>query len=429
MPSDPTKAITPLDLVRRVVARELEPQPLRGDDEDLASVVDSMMRVNILLAVEESAGVSGFAAEWPDDRPFGVREIAERLQQANREQVKRAAAGNQPGLSLDRAAAAAVSIRGWAFSSGSLLIPAEQVDLECGFESGFLRDRTGIQAVRRASADEDETSLAVSAALAALEMAGLAVVDVDLLAGVSTTYLGLPSFAPSVHAELLLRESAGALDVGGTCCGVLYALEVAASLLSTMDGRIALVVASEVNSRRLAGVDAPPEFRALFGDAACAFVLERTGIGAATAGMCLLNFTWGASATFASALRAAWPAGGTAKVEFRGEQLAGAAIETLDRILDRLATMSGVPICDVDQFALHEPNPRAVAMLARKAGIPFERLPQTSRSWGNLGSVTCGVNLCKALSATAKATHNGRPPAIFAAAVGPGLLWGGAHFG
>lgn len=223
MPIDTTDAAARFELVRRTVARELAPEPPPGDDEDLseAGLVDSMMRVNILLAIEEAAGVPGFAAEWPDDGRFSVREIAESLLQATTAPVEDVSVSEQRRSSLHQTSE--VSINGWAFSPGSLVIPAEQVDAECGFESGFLRVRTGIETVRRASGDEDEAALAVKAAEGALETAGFTTADVDLLVGVSTTHLSLPSFAASVHAELLLRESAGAIDIGGACCGVLYA--------------------------------------------------------------------------------------------------------------------------------------------------------------------------------------------------------------
>jgi 3-oxoacyl-[acyl-carrier-protein] synthase III len=303
------------------------------------------------------------------------------------------------------------------------------VDAEFGFAPGFLQDRTGIESVRRASGKENEIVLAAKAAEYALQMADIQAADVDLLVAVSTTHLGFPSFAAGLHNELLLREGAGAIDVGGACCGVLYALATASSLLSTVNGRAALVVASEVNSRRLASMDAPSEFRALFGDAACAFALERSAAGTGVPGRRLRQFTWGASGTYASALSVSSAHGSGLRVEFRGEQLAAAAIETLQRTLDRLAVLSGIAVQQVDQFALHEPNPRVVAMLARKAGIPLEKVPQTSRASGNLGSATCGVNLCKALSATAQTQRDQRPAVIFAAAVGPGLLWGGACIG
>ena len=67
---------------------------------------------------------------------------------------------------------------------------------------------------------------------------------------------------------------------------------------------------------------------------------------------------------------------------------------------------------------------RLSRVFAQNARIPIEKIPLVSRNYGNLGSATCGVSLCTALSA-----HATRPaatrPLIFVAAVGPGLLWAG----
>ena len=428
MPSENRETALRFDLVRRTLARELEPLALPGDDRDLAQagLVDSMTRVNILLALEEAAGVPGFAAEWPDERPFSVQELAARLLEAR---DKPASATAAEVMAADERKGFEVSIQGWAVSAGSAVVPAEEAGRECGLPPGFLRERTGIESVRRASSDENEIVLAARAAEGALEMASLSPADIDLLVAVSTTHFGFPSFAASLHADLLLREAAGALDIGGACCGALYALAAAGSLLSSGNARVALVVASEVNSRRLATMESPPEFRALFGDAACAWALEGSPAGQGVPGRRLLKFAWGVSSTFASALRVSWSQGGLPQVEFRGEQLASAAIALLERVIDRLTALAGIGLADVDRFALHEPNPRVVAMFAQRAGIPPEKTPQTSRTWGNLGSVTCGANLCKALTETSGNRDGMRPPAILAAAVGPGLLWGGAYVG
>lgn len=424
MPNEGGDSDSRLRLVRRTVARELEPQALPGDDEDLtrAGLVDSMTRVNILLALEEVVGSPGLAAHWSDSRPFSVNELATYISAAI-PVAQETARGDAPRA--DDSRTREVSIVGWGSSPGSLVFAAEEVDRECGFSPGFLRDRTGIESVRRASRGENEVALATRAAQSALERAQLSPADVDLLVAVSTTFLGFPSFAASVHAHLLLRETAGAIDVGGACSGLIYALATAGTLLPIVDGRAALVLASEVNSQRLLGFDSPPELRALFGDAACAFVLKLGAARDDPPGGRLRGFAWGCSSTSASALRLSWPAVGTPTVEFSGEQLAVAAITHLGRAIDRLTVMAAIDLTDVDQFAFHEPNPRVLRMLCQRAEIPIEKTPQTSKTWGNVGSATCGVNLCKALSETQRS----HPATIFAAAVGPGLLWGGAYIG
>ena len=106
--------------------------------------------------------------------------------------------------------------------------------------------------------------------------------------------------------------------------------------------------------------------------------------------------------------------------------LASAAVSTLDRILYNLEKTSGKSRSEVSHFALHEPNPRVVGILAQRAKVPLEKIPFVSRTSGNLGSATCGVSLCAALN-RAQANPDSVRPVIFLAAVGPGLLWSGTY--
>ncbi len=292
---------------------------------------------------------------------------------------------------------------------------------------GTISERAGIESVCRADKSEDEVSLGFYAAEAALNEAGMESEKVDILVATSATWLAFPSLAARLHARLLLRERCAVLDVGGACVGVIYALATASSLL-TAEGSVALVVASELNSRRLAGT--PGEFRGLFGDGACAFVLSRSEEARATQhniGNRLGSFMWGCAGTYASALRLAVSEAGSLETEFKGEQLAAAAVSTMDRVFEGLENQSGEPRSGVNWFALHEPNPRVVKILAERVKIPLEKVAMVSKQTGNLGSATCGVSLCKTL-AQCKANHAGStPPVIFIAAIGPGLLWGGTY--
>ena len=139
------------------------------------------------------------------------------------------------------------------------------------------------------------------------------------------------------------------------------------------------------------------------------------------------EFFGGCSGTLASALRLSLADAGEIEVRFKGEQLASAAVSTLERTLNQLERLSGRSRSEVSYFALHEPNPRVIQILAQRARIPLEKIPLISRTQGNLGSATCGVSLCAALNmAHANEVASARP-LIFLAAVGPGLLWGGTY--
>jgi 3-oxoacyl-[acyl-carrier-protein] synthase-3 len=283
-----------------------------------------------------------------------------------------------------------------------------------------------MESVRVAADGEDELALAQRAADNALEMAEVAVEQIDFVVATSTTFLGFPSFAASLHSRLLLRETSGALDVGGACTGLIYSFAVAKSLLRSRPQGVALVVAAEVHSRRLNAPQVPGEFRGLFGDGACAFVLTNAAIDARKGGVRLREFVWGCSGAYASSLGVKVSENAGLIVQFKGEQLAHAAVTEMNRIIGALESLSAKPRGEVDYFALHQPNPRVVEILADKARIPLERIPLVSKACGNLGSVTCGAGLCQALASLHESGDRSRIPLIFMAAVAPGLLWGGA---
>lgn len=418
-----------LELVRGLVFRELPPKtPMPSDEEDLVKtgLIDSMGWVAIVSAIEEAASLHNPGGDWPEDRAQSIRALVEALLESVREGTERTPEDvESPGPRTD---AAAISLAGWGFVLGSLRVEAEEIERECGVAPGTFRDGAGIESVRRAGEAENELILAGKAAESALDLAKTSAETVDFVVVTSATFIGFPSLAASLHSRLLLPESCGAIDVGGACVGLVQGLAVAKALLASSRHGVALVIAAEVNSRRLSSPQVPGEFRGLFGDGACAFVLARSGFEIDNEMPMLGDFVWGCSGTFASSLRLWWPHDAEIEVQFKGEQLASTAVSTLEHTLSRLENLSGRSRSEASSFALHEPNPRIVEILARRAKIPVEKIPLVSRTLGNLGSATCGVSLCTALNA---AQASGVPPArplIFLAAVGPGLLWGGTCF-
>src|SRR5439155_15534164 len=312
-----------------------------SDDEDLvkAGLIDSMGWVGILSAIEESTGIPNFGGVWPEGGPQSIRSLVQEVREGINRMPEESARGR---LSLVSGSNLEVAIAGWGHLLGSLKVDAATIEQECGVAAGTIRDRAGIESVRRAGSGEDEITLAQQAAQSALDTAKADPEAVDLLVATSATWLRFPSLAASLHTRLLLPESCAALDVGGACAGVVYALMAAKSLLCTGSRHIALVVASEVNSRRLAHSQAPGEFRGLFGDAACALVLTRSPGGDGGINR-LGDFVCGCSGTFASALELSLGERGQIDVQFKGEQLAGAALGTLERVLSDLEIAVGKP--------------------------------------------------------------------------------------
>ncbi len=416
-----------LELARKCAAQELDPGSSLPDDQvDLVKtgLLDSMGWVGVLSCIEEEMGLRDFGQDWPANRTQSVRALTDALLERVK-QAREEGAGETWRTSAP--APASVCLAGWGEGLGSLAVEAGQLDRECGLPPGTISTRAGIRSVRRAEDGQDEVALGQKAAEIALMMAGVDAGSVDFMVATSATFLKFPSLASALHTRLLLRKSCAAFDVGGACVGTLYALATAKALLSDTGQGVALVVASEVHSRRLSRPSVPGEFRGLFGDAACAFVLKRSDHRHGAGEWRLGDFIWGCSGAFASALTLSLDEQDHLDVQFKGEQLASAALGQMAELLDELETRCGRLRSEVDYFALHEPNPRLVALLAERAKIPIDKIPRISETFGNLGSATCGVSLCAALSKLQTQSAAPRQPAIFVAAVGPGLVRGGTY--
>jgi 3-oxoacyl-[acyl-carrier-protein] synthase-3 len=413
-----------LELSRKCVACRLPSQALPGDDDDLVNtgVLDSMGWVDVLISIESATGLRDFGSSWPESKAKTIRALADMIREAHRKLPEE---NTGERLAAQKQNGSEVSIRGWGFTLGSVTVDADQIEQELHLPPHKIRDGAGIRALRFAAATEDELILGQRAADLALEMAEVAVEKIDFLITTSTTFLSLPSFAASLHSRLLLGESCGALDVGGACAGLIYSLAVAKGLLHATPQGVALVVASEVHSRRLSAADAPEEFQGLFGDGACAFIVTRAADTEQEHSLKFGDFVWGCSGTYASSLNINVSEDAEMTIQFKGEQLAHAAITQMDRILEVLETESGRMRAEADYLALHQPNPRVVEILAERAHVPLEKIPLISRTCGNLGSATCGVSLCQALSNLRERHGPSRAPLIFMAAVAPGLIWGG----
>jgi 3-oxoacyl-[acyl-carrier-protein] synthase-3 len=115
----------------------------------------------------------------------------------------------------------------------------------------WIRERTGIR--QRHIADESQASsdLALEASRKALEAAGVAASDLDLIiVATSTPDFVFPSTACLLQAKLGAKGGA-AFDVQAVCSGFVYALSVADSMIKTQSVKKALVVGAEVFSRIL----------------------------------------------------------------------------------------------------------------------------------------------------------------------------------
>lgn len=307
---------------------------------------------------------------------------------------------------------------------GSRSIPSETIDQEFGMEIGKLRSRAGILSVSRVADDETEVSLGARAAQTALQMAGVAPASCEWLIATSETHHTYPSLAAELHDQLGLRDTCGALDIGGACLGLLHAFATAQAFVESGHARRILIVTADVHSRILTAGKVRGEFGGLFGDGATAFLVQVASDASIRNNYAVGGMHFGCASQFAHAIQVEDQPDGRLGVVFEGEALSRAAISKLSQVIKDLERRSGVSREKVFGFATHQPNPRLVALLAKQIGVSRDRFPAIAEHHGNLGSSTCAAAMHRLLTATRQSEAPDRKT-IFLASLGPGLLFGG----
>lgn len=414
------------EIVEQCLQRELPPDSaMPGPDEILCDddgdgPLDSMAWVSVIRGIEVASGCHDFDGRM-SEQTRSLSAMLAVLLSAAESPVEVASPMAQPQTT---AAGSNAAIVGWASAVGSLIVDASEVEKEFHLLAGKIKNSAGVKSVARLAKGEDEISLCLKSCEAALAQARLGIDDVDCLIATSETFIGFPGLGAVLHARLLADESCKVIDVGGACVGLLNSFFIAKCLLESSQARLILVASGDTHSRILSPSRVKGEFAGLFGDGASAFVLQSAGPDGSDTPYRLDEFLFGCAGTYASALRIGLSAEQGIALTFEGETLARAAVEQMSRVLEDLELRTGRKRSEASAFALHQPNPRLVQLLARQAGLPLDKIPQVAVNCGNLGSSTCGVALSMALTQNPLQVRSQRGP-IFVAAVGPGLLWGG----
>ncbi len=282
----------------------------------------------------------------------------------------------------------------------------------------WIVERTGIRSRHIAGEGETTGTLAIEAARNALEAAGIAGGEVDLIVlATATPDLTFPATATMVQAEL--GCGGAAFDVAAVCSGFIYALSVADSMLRTGMASTALVIGAETFSRILNWDDRAT--CVLFGDGAGAIVLQTQDVPEDGPGVlvsrlhsdgrhnCLLNTDGGPSST-----------GTVGKVQMKGREVFRHAVVNLAEVLQEVLETAGIPPSSVDWVVPHQANARILDATARKLGLPMAKVVVTVDRHANTSAASVPL-------AFDVAVRDGRikpGDLVMLEAMGGGFTWG-----
>jgi 3-oxoacyl-[acyl-carrier-protein] synthase-3 len=257
----------------------------------------------------------------------------------------------------------------------------------------WIVERTGIRERRIAAPGQSLASLAQTAALSAMDQAGIGPLDLDaIVLGTATPDRLLPSTACDLQA-LLGADNAAAFDISAACPGFIYGLTVGEGLIAAGQSRNVLVVGAEKLSTITDFTDRSTAI--LFGDGAGVAVLRP----ASGTGKGLLSTFIKSDGKLAPLLYR--PGGGACDpisdkvvrershyIKMAGREVFKAAVLAMSESCDVALQRAGLTADQIDLLVPHQANIRIIEATARHAGVPMDKVMVNVDRFGNTSSAS-----------------------------------------
>ena len=318
-----------------------------------------------------------------------------------------------------------ISITGFGAYAPERVVTNEELSTLVDTSDEWIIERTGIRERRVAAPEQALSDICLPAIHQALEQAGVAAKDIDLIVVATVTPDMLFPSTGALLADAIGSPDAAAYDLSAGCTGFMYALAQAYGMIAAGLSERALVVGGDVLSRIVDWNDRGT--CVLFGDGAGAVVLEHVDAGG------FLGFELGAEG--AGGVHLYLPAGGSREattaeslaagdhfVRMNGREVFKFATRILVSSAHDILDECGATVDDVDVYIPHQANVRIIDYAAKKLGIPQNRVVVNADRYGNTSSGSIPL-------AIADAAADGRLRAgelVLMTGMGAGLTWGSA---
>ena len=254
----------------------------------------------------------------------------------------------------------------------------------------WIYTRTGIRR-RHVLTHERLDDLAIASAKQALADAGVSGAEVDLI--LCATMRG-DTYTPSLACTVgeAVGSRAPAFDLNAACVGVLYAMEIADSFISSGKAETVLIVSAEAMSKLVDWADRST--CVLFGDGTGAMVVKK-GRGRLAGVLCsdpdshvirMPNFEGMNS-----------PYNQTAQeklaIYMDGGEVYKFAVNAMGRRIEEACARAGLAPADIDWYLPHQANVRIIDASLKKYHIPKEKVLLNIAECGNMSATSVMVLL------------------------------------
>ncbi|MBU0997766.1 MAG: ketoacyl-ACP synthase III [Firmicutes bacterium] len=274
----------------------------------------------------------------------------------------------------------------------------------------WITTRTGIKE-RRIAENEANSDLATKAALAAIEKANYDIKKIDLIiVATFTPDYKSPNVANFVQAKLGLNDRPiTAFDINAACTGFIYALNVAAQMLSSGNYQSALVIGSEKISKVTDYTDR--NTCVLFGDGAGAVILEPTKnakpwlfFTASRGDQDLILYV-------------------DEYVHMDGQKVYQFASKAIDSSIRLLLDFDGMKPQDLAAIIPHQANIRIIQSASKSLGLPIDHFFVDLHKYGNTSAASIAIALDEYLDLYKSEEER----TLILVGFGAGLTWGAAR--
>ena len=287
----------------------------------------------------------------------------------------------------------------------------------------WISSRSGIKE-RRVAKEENTTSLAILAGKRALENAGIASEEIEvIIVATCTPDYFFPNTACQVQ-EAIGAKNAVAFDLSAACSGFLFALSTAQAYIKGGIYQKALIIGAETMSKMIDWSDRST--CVLFGDGAGAAVVsaEETGV------LELVQKSNGAGKGVLSCkareTRNLLNHESETKeyLYMEGQPVFKFAVKTVPECVEEVLKKAEVKKEEIRYYILHQANSRIIQSVAKRLKEPEEKFPMNLSLYGNTSAASIPILLDEM-------NRNGmlnRGDKLVLSGFGAGLTWGGVIF-
>jgi 3-oxoacyl-[acyl-carrier-protein] synthase-3 len=293
----------------------------------------------------------------------------------------------------------------------------------------WITSRTGIRERRLVEVQGSLSAIAARAAQEALDMAGIAATDLDLILLATSTPDDLFGTACKIQA-LLGASQAVAFDMTAACSGFVFGMVTAAQFIRTGVYKNVLLIGADILSRWVDWSDRGT--CVLFGDGAGAVVLQANECDR------FLGFELRSDGTQNSSLQLAYDntqneeivngisvgRGTFRPITMNGREIYRFAVQKVPEVMEKALFRANLTVDQVDWLLLHQANQRILDAVAQRLTIGPQKVLSNLARYGNTSAASIPLALDEAV-------RQGKiqPSDIIAAAgFGAGLTWGAAIF-